>query len=430
MTFVLSFFLFLFLMIFFFFVFFLILTSSFFFGLVSLSIQDFSHTSMVSKTRLNALLKLAPSFEELVSFPAILMSKPWFIGYLSKSEATMLLQQEPLDTFIVRLHKNNRGTLACSYTSNRGVQHSVIVRDKFGYTMLKSAGTFASLDELISHNPFLKHELAQPWVRSNTFLGESTKEEAEQMLEGLNEGVYVIRLQITPVSSSSPPLSSSSNALATAPPSTTHTFRETSFIVSVNTSAGSIRHLLIPTTLDGNVVVGGKSYSSITSYLESHKATFSMPFSPSLPRFRSRLDSKVSPNSPSTSSGTRFSQNLNLSGSSLSLSSSVGIPRSVSSGSSFSSPNISQDDLALTSSLAGISMAQHLVDDELPIIDVLLTPTRSKSPRNTKSPWKPLTYDQVNPLNITYKDMWAELLRYYHVPVPEAKIPPKTMERR
>lgn len=40
--------------------------------------------------------------------------------------------------------------------------------------------------------------------------------------------------------------------------------------------------------------------------------------------------------------------------------------------------------------------------------------------------WTPLSDQEINPLSLSYKDIWADLLRYYHVPVPEAKLPPKT----
>jgi hypothetical protein len=394
---------------------------------------DFSCTNMVSKSRLNTLSKLSPSFEELVVFPATLMSKPWFAGYLSKSEATMLLQQEPWNTFLVRLHKNSRGTLACSYVSNRGVQHQVIVREKFGFSMSHCAGTFNTIDELIAHNSFLQHEFAQPWMRSNHFLGEATKEEAEQILEGLNEGVYVIRLQNMPSTSSSPTLMAASVSanVAPVPKATTPTWRETAYAISVNTGSGFFKHALIPRDLQGQVVVNNKTYTDLQAYLDSHKTIFSMPFSPSLPRFRSHLDSKLSPSMSATgSAAARFSASLTMSGSSLSLSSSVGIPRSLSSGSDFSSPNVSQDDLSIPAPSNSISSShiQEDLDDDMPIIDVMTLSLNPSAP-SSKKPWKPLTPSQLNPLGITYKDMWAELLRYYHVPVPEAKIPPKTMPR-
>jgi len=391
---------------------------------------DFSQTMMVSKSRLNTFCKLSPSFEDLMAFPAVLMSKPWFAGYLSKSEATMLLNHEPPNTFLVRLHKNNRGALACSYTSNRGVQHHVIIREKSGYSMSHCAGTFATIDELIAHNSFLQHALAEPWMRSVHFLGEATKEDAEQILDGLHEGIYVLRLQ-SPTSTPPPSPFSPATSSSGTPTASSVTLRETPLCISATASAGTFRHANIPRDSQGNVVVNGTPYPDLQAYLDAHKSVFSMPFSPSLPRFRTHLDSKLSPslNTHVPSNASRFSASLNMSNSSsLSLSSSVGIPRTLSNDSDFS-PAISRDDLSLPSLAIGSSSTaihpEH--GDYLPIIDVQ---TLSLHPvPSSKRPWTPLTSSQINPLGITYKDMWAELLRYYHVPVPEAKIPPKTADR-
>lgn len=434
----------------------------------------------------------------MVGFAANLMSKPWFLGYISKSEATMLLQQEPANTFIVRLHKSHRGTLACSYSSNRGVQHHVIQLDKSGYSMLNCEGSYPTLDELIARSSFLKLALNQLWMRSSHFIGEATKEEAELLLHDLNEGIYVVRLQsmlgaslttngLTPGSStsspphspvaSSPPSPRPVQAISHAGPSSAthihlptisssllgtaghhHNLRDTCFFVSVTSSAGSIKHFLIPCDQSGSVIVGGKSYVDLPHYLEQHKAIFSMPFAPSLPRFRSRLDSSIGSSSPSPTT-SRFSSSsssnssggntgiMNILSSSsstpniIALSSSAGIPRFSVNGDSPTSPftpTISQDDLSVPTSNFGIaqlvsSSPSPTPEDELPVIDIqsLSLPCSGFSNTNTrtahhKKTWKPLTSQQLNPLDITYRDMWAELLRFYHVPVPEAKLPPKT----
>lgn len=342
----------------------------------------------------------------------------------------MLLNHEPPNTFLIRLHKNNRGALACSYTSNRGVQHHVIIREKSGYSMSHCAGTFATIDELIAHNSFLQHELAEPWMRSGHFLGEATKEDAEQILDGLHEGIYVLRLQ-PPISTPSPPPFSSATSSSGTHTGSNLPLRETPLCISVTSSAGTFRHANIPRDSQGNVVVNGISYLDLQAYLDAHKSVFSMPFSPSLPRFRTHLDSKLSPSLNAHNQNTsRFSASLTMSNSSsLSLSSSVGIPRTLSNDSDFSSPAMSRDDLSLPTLAISTSSAvihpEH--SDYLPVIDVQ-TLSLNVAP-STKRPWTPLTAAQINPLGITYKDMWAELLRYYHVPVPEAKIPPKTADR-
>ena len=515
---------------------------------------DFSNTSLVTKTRLNSLLKLCPSFPEMVPFAADLMQRSWFHGYLTKSEASSLLQQEPPNTFIVRLNKSSRGMLACSYTSsNRGVLHLMIQRDSNGYSMLNCEGSYPTLDQLIEHTPFLKTDLAQSWARSPYFLGEATKDEAEALLEGLMDGSYVVRLQWTPSGSPSPPnmLSASTTSIAntsssstssssfhsalssqatspttssstrgsfshgsmiavtasgrshsgsnptvatnpnptiqdaslqqksmpniaisspadhnsssaaptSAPHGITHhssvlvssqphhphsssanslapaAYRDFSFLLTVKSSVvpGGMKHVILSRDAKGAIVLGGKTYDNLLMFLEVHKSSYSIPFSPGLQRWRAHLEAELvqvrnasghsisSAASGTASPSTRFSANLSVSVGSLSLSSSVGIPRTKSGESLeyMSSPAVSRDDLSLAHSSAGTE--SNSGEDELPIIDV--------SSLNLGIPkvraWRPLTDLEVNPRGITFKDMWAELLRYYHVPVPEAKIPPK-----
>lgn len=192
--------------------------------------------------------------------------------------------------------------------------------------------------------------------------------------------------------------------------------------------SGIIRHTILPRDLHGgSLLVHGKAYSDVISYLDANHKVYVVPFSPSSTRFRNQLDAPSGSSSPGPAS-MRFSASLTLSGSGTSLSSSMGIPRAKTTddednqdnADAISTPAISQDDLSLHLGL--VNSDSGIIDNEVPVIDISVL---NLTPPKKKSQWKPLTDSQVNPKSITYRDMWAELLRYYHVPVPEAKIPPK-----
>lgn len=334
---------------------------------------DFSCTGFVSKTRFLGLAKLALSFDEFVDLGTHLMKRLWFLGFLSKTEATMLLHQEPVGTYLVRLHKNARASLVCSYVShNRSIQHHIVQRDRLGYSMLNCAGVFPSLEEMFSNSAFLKVPYPEAWIRSQHFFGDANREESESLLEGLPPGTFAIRLQpigCIPLSalqlpSSGPMSSHSSHKMSN--------FKETAFVFSAVTNSGSIRHTYAPRDIKGRLVVGGKYWSDATSYLAEHKSVYATPFTPSHPRFRARLDSQlvvlVSPTP--TRPSTRHTSGLNASSSS--LSSSTGkIPRSLRSTTSDSdlttSPAHSRDDL---SSPANCRCDSPLFDEDTPIFEL------------------------------------------------------------
>lgn len=280
------------------------------------------------------------------------MQRLWFLGFLSKNEATMLLHQEPVGTFLVRLHKNARGTLVCSYVSHTHVvQHHIIQRDRVGFSMLNCAGVYSTIEEMIEHSSFLNRPYSESWIRSQYFLGDASREESESLLEGLSPGTFVVRLQPTtaiPTASLHSANMNASNAPST--PILTQ-FKETSYVISSVATSGAIRHWYAPRDLQGNLAIAGKTWSSMPSYLADHRSVFTTQFSPSNSRFRARLDSQVvalvSP-APIRHS-TRFSTGLAASNSS--ISSSAGkIPRSLRSTTSDSdigsSPAHSRDDVS------------------------------------------------------------------------------------
>lgn len=624
------------------------------------SSKDFSSTGEVSNTRFRSLVNLAPSFERFVAWGAALCAQPWFVGFLNKNEATMLLQQEPQGTFLVRMHKTVRGALVISYVSHaRGILHHIVQRDKIGFSMLNCEGAWPTLEELIEHSHFLaspyasKH-LPVELIRSHYFLGEAGRENAEALFEGLAPGVFAVRLQPlafvppstllsnsslyknTPNSTSSPPapsndLNESSNSTQSphnsnstrspasahpqsSPASTTHSnspslvpiecptspaitsspvsgFKDVCIILSTMAGNGLVRHTYVLRDFEERIFVAGKPYETLATYLEAHKSNFVVPFSPSISRFKTQLDTShlmpvmnPSPVASRPLSSRRNSSRLGASNSSLSSSAGAHLTRSKNEsdttddsedspyhninykncGGNRPSPNVSHDDLIIpvrcespsysddlpvfemtgislmpgsalggifgktaarrsivsgerTSGSSTLSHSSILGPDTTPLSlsettasglgafsqfetgsrhsSSLLhgndlaassavvpnhvsmvgtsctggsfgsglgtgshlpsTPSRAsiaassaaiiapssysrrdgvyytnaaldaaEIPR-TKPAWKPLTDQQVNPHLLTYRDMWAELLRYYHVPVPEAKLKPK-----
>lgn len=283
----------------------------------------------------------------------------------------MLLHQEPIGTYLIRLHKNARGTLVCSYVShNHSVQHHIIQKDRLGFSMLNCAGVFSSLDDMIEHSAFLKNPYSESWIRSQYFLGDASREEADSLLEGLAPGTFALRLQPTgciPLSSLQLP---NASALTSHSSQKMSQFKDTSLVFSSVTNSGSIRHTYAPRDMDGKIIVSGKAWESVASYLAEYRSTYVTPLSPAHPRFRSRLDSQVvalvSP-APTRASARSAS---GLSNSNSSLSSSTGrAPRSLRSTTSdsdiTSSPAHSRDDLS-----SPRNCHSPMFDEDAPIFEV------------------------------------------------------------
>lgn len=316
-------------------------------------------------------------------FSSDLHKKVWFHGHLTKEEATRLLMLEPPNTFIIRLKSSSRGGLAVSYKSNRNIQHHIIQRDKSGYSILNFEGYYENLDDLVGKQEFLKLPYPVQWIKHSWFLGNASRAEATCLLQNTQHGTYSIFLN-------PPPLAGSLTAM------TLSGSRDTNYI------SGSSKDLQLTLCLkDGDDVTfktlisenstsyffSGKQFSSLEQVMSTMSQQFISGFEPQKQSTRGELQNSFGTLSESVSS------------SSMSLSSSVIITRKRHS-KDFDSGNVSDEERAKPSILYEDSSEESSSEDLAP-----------------RGRWSPLTQNQINPMNLTYNDIWIELAKTYRIPI-------------
>jgi len=166
------------------------------------NILDYSNTGSISQYKFAEFLKGFGPFEHCISNVKLILSEPWFHGFLNGRESELLMknQFEPDGTFLVRFSKSKPGSFALAFLKDGIVNHILI--ESFmpdGFKVLTQDSTtqaklFKTLHDLILHYGFvLKYPFHSDLSSASWFHGDITTEETIELLKEKPVGTFLIR---------------------------------------------------------------------------------------------------------------------------------------------------------------------------------------------------------------------------------------------
>eukprot|EP01087_Luapelamoeba_hula_P024516 TRINITY_DN9358_c0_g1_i1.p1 TRINITY_DN9358_c0_g1~~TRINITY_DN9358_c0_g1_i1.p1 ORF type:complete len:557 (+),score=92.16 TRINITY_DN9358_c0_g1_i1:184-1854(+) len=219
-------------------------------------VLDNSSTGYVNMYKWSEFLKgFGPLPEVVVNLRQTLLA-PWFHGFLSSREAELLLEEQPVGTFLIRFSRSSGGSFALAFVqAPRKVLH-ILIRsakpDGFHIDEEETSGhkTFASLPDIIGHyHVYLSSPFVSDLPRESWFHGDVSAQESSEMLAGQPEGTFLIRF------------SSRSGCFAA------------SYVAE-----GEIKHALIKGTPQGYQFDGeAEFFPTLPSLIEAYVATLKRP---------------------------------------------------------------------------------------------------------------------------------------------------------
>jgi len=133
----------------------------------------------------------------------MLLSQPWFHGFLTSKESDLLLDAAPRGTFLLRFSKSTTGSFALAYKCKDGsgpatMQHIMITSAlPDGFKIREGNSTFKLFDSLaaiIKHYSFvLKIAFASRITQEPWFQGDLSAQETDEMLADQPRGTFLVR---------------------------------------------------------------------------------------------------------------------------------------------------------------------------------------------------------------------------------------------
>lgn len=169
---------------------------------IVIQVLDPSHTGQISSLRWNEFLKgFGPLAKCLYNLQEML-AKPWFHGFLSRDDATKLLEVEPKGTFMVRFSSTKPGSFSLAHTMDNLVVNHVIVHTRDNGFAIREDSSKEKLFPTVSHlieaySAILIKPYSQRFPRELWWHGDLSAEEAQELLKDKKPGTFLIRFSST-----------------------------------------------------------------------------------------------------------------------------------------------------------------------------------------------------------------------------------------
>lgn len=130
-------------------------------------------------------------------------SQKWFHHFLSVEEVIRSLSDQTPGTFLVRFSRSKSDAFALEYVESKGKVRTVLIKNNMpqGVSIAEEHNvekTFASVHQLVQHYAdTLKFPFHSDLLHRNWFFGDTSSEEAEEMLFGRPVGTFMIRFADT-----------------------------------------------------------------------------------------------------------------------------------------------------------------------------------------------------------------------------------------
>eukprot|EP01117_Protostelium_nocturnum_P015430 TRINITY_DN5987_c0_g1_i2.p1 TRINITY_DN5987_c0_g1~~TRINITY_DN5987_c0_g1_i2.p1 ORF type:complete len:1175 (+),score=294.85 TRINITY_DN5987_c0_g1_i2:242-3766(+) len=173
-------------------------------------ILDNAGTGFVSRVQFGYFLNGFGPIQQCIENVHEILSQGWFQGFLSSSEARLLIQRESPGTFLIRFSSSKPGSFAIAFKSKSSVHHILIhssVRyfnknEHYHFALYEEATgkmkNFDSVGSIVSHYcNVLTTPYSSTLPKARWFQGDLTGEEASDLLRGNNPGTYLIRFNST-----------------------------------------------------------------------------------------------------------------------------------------------------------------------------------------------------------------------------------------
>ncbi|KAL6069950.1 Phosphatidylinositol 3-kinase regulatory subunit gamma [Balamuthia mandrillaris] len=163
-------------------------------------VLDNSGTGFANMYKWSEFLKGFGPLPQIIANLRRTFFSPWFHGFLSSREATLLLEQQPIGTFLIRFSRSSSGSFALAVVNSPGnVLHILIESaqpDGFKIEEEDGEGTkiFGTLEDIIDHySVFLKFPFNSDLPRESWFHGDVSSSESEELLADHPHGTFLIR---------------------------------------------------------------------------------------------------------------------------------------------------------------------------------------------------------------------------------------------
>jgi len=167
-------------------------------------ILDNSNTGCINQHKFSEFLKGFGPIQDCVKNVKSTLSSKWFYGFLSRYETDLLLRDQMVGTFLIRLSSSAPGSFALAFstlTSNgeKTTCHILINSCKpLGFQVHEqeshSARTFQTLYELVDfYSVFLQTPFNSDFVYESWFEGDYSSSETNEVLSGHKPGTFIVR---------------------------------------------------------------------------------------------------------------------------------------------------------------------------------------------------------------------------------------------
>lgn len=163
-------------------------------------ILDNDRMSTVTPKEFSRFLKCFGPLKEALNEAKKMYSQVWFHNFMSSEEASRLLAEQAVGTFLIRFSKSRYDVLVLEYIESKNQIRSVpIFIDMPNGVTLKDESQkeirFTDIQSLINHHKCtLKYPFQFDLLRRNWYSGSVTTKESEEMLLNNPTGTFMIRL--------------------------------------------------------------------------------------------------------------------------------------------------------------------------------------------------------------------------------------------
>uniref|UniRef100_A0A7S1VQ07 Uncharacterized protein n=1 Tax=Sexangularia sp. CB-2014 TaxID=1486929 RepID=A0A7S1VQ07_9EUKA len=169
---------------------------------ILLLVFDPSNTGTISSLRWNEFLKGFGPMSACLHNLQSMLAKPWFHGFLSRDDATKLLEVEPVGTYMVRFSSTKPGSFSLAHTMAQGkVNHVIIHTRSNGFAIREDNAKeklFPTVQHLVdAYEGILVQPYMQTFPRQLWWHGDISGDEASDLLKGRKPGTFLIRFSAT-----------------------------------------------------------------------------------------------------------------------------------------------------------------------------------------------------------------------------------------
>lgn len=223
-------------------------------------VLDNSGTGHINMYKWSEFLKGFGPLTNVVNNVRNILTAPWFHGFLTSREAELLLEDQPIGTFLIRFSRSSGGSFALAFVQeHRKILH-ILIQSCMpeGFKIDEEEGDkskyFESLQDIVDHySIFLQHSFTSELPRESWFHGDVSPPEAIELLQGHPEGTFLIRFSSQPGC----------------------------FAASFMASHSEVRHALIQGLPQGGFLFAGEkeTFPNLTTLIEAYSPTlrFALP---------------------------------------------------------------------------------------------------------------------------------------------------------